>query len=164
MRPGWLLLLSAVGMLIGAVGGLRSARFWLMASLGGAVVGLIAAVSILVSGEVWDWQGTFELGGESVHLRLDSLSAFFLALLSVLGGTGTLYAHEYWTDREHPVSAPSGRAWWNGLLVSMGLVLLCVNGLHFLIAWEAFAVCGYFLITRERHRREVRAAGWLYVG
>src|ERR1017187_9429971 len=29
-----------------------------------------------------------------------------------------------------------GRAWWSVLLSSMGLVLLCANGLHFLIAWE----------------------------
>jgi hydrogenase-4 component B len=45
----------------------------------------------------------------------------------------------------------------------MGLVLLCSNGLHFLIAWELFAVCAYFLITLEGQRREVRGAGWLYL-
>jgi hydrogenase-4 component B len=45
----------------------------------------------------------------------------------------------------------------------MGLVLVCSNGLHFLIAWELFALCGYFLITLEAQRREVRAAGWLYL-
>jgi hydrogenase-4 component B len=45
----------------------------------------------------------------------------------------------------------------------MGLVLVTSNGLHFLIAWELFALCGYFLITLERERRETRAAGWLYL-
>ena len=30
-------------------------------------------------------------------------------------------------------------------MLSMGLVLTTSNGLHFLIAWELFAVCGYFL-------------------
>jgi hydrogenase-4 component B len=45
----------------------------------------------------------------------------------------------------------------------MGLVLTASNGLHFLIAWELFAICAYFLITLERARREVRAAGWLYL-
>ena len=47
--------------------------------------------------------------------------------------------------------------------MSMGLVLTVSNGLHFLIAWELFAVCGYFLITLDRQRRGVRAAGWLYL-
>jgi hydrogenase-4 component B len=45
----------------------------------------------------------------------------------------------------------------------MGCVLLCSNGLHFLIAWELFALSGFFLVTLDRERREVRAAGWLYL-
>ena len=51
-----------------------------------------------------------------------------------------------------PASAPRGRVWWSALLLSMGLVLTVSNGLHFLIAWELFAICGYFLITLERER------------
>ena len=48
-------------------------------------------------------------------------------------------------------------------MLCMGLVLTASNGLHFLIAWEAFTVCAYFLITLERKRADVRAAGWLYL-
>jgi hydrogenase-4 component B len=73
------------------------------------------------------------------------------------------YAREYWSDFHYPDSAPRGRAWWSALLLSMGLVLTVSNGLHFLIAWELFAICGYFLITLDRQKREVRAAGWLYL-
>jgi len=39
----------------------------------------------------------------------------------------------------------------------MGLVLTVSNGLHFLVAWELFAICGYFLITLDRERSGVRA-------
>jgi hydrogenase-4 component B len=53
--------------------------------------------------------------------------------------------------------------WWSGLLLSMGLILTVSNGLHFLIAWELFTVTSYFLITLDRQRSEVRAAGWLYL-
>ena len=49
------------------------------------------------------------------------------------------------------------------MLTSMGLVLLCSNGLHFLIAWELFTLSAYFLITLDRQPRDVRAAGWLYL-
>jgi choline-glycine betaine transporter len=52
---------------------------------------------------------------------------------------------------------------WNALLLSMGSFLVCSNGLHLLICWELFAVCSYFMITLERDKREVRAAGWLYL-
>jgi hydrogenase-4 component B len=43
-------------------------------------------------------------------------------------------------------------------------VLLAANGLQFLIAWEVFTVASYFLVTLERRRADVRAAGWLYLG
>jgi len=163
MTPGWLLLVAAIGMVIGMFGSFRAPRVWLATTLTSAVAALAAAVWVLKTGSTWDWPTSFAVGGEPVHLQLDGLSAFFLALLALLGGAASLYAKEYWTDKQHPVSAPSGRVWWNVLLLNMGLVLLAANGLHFLIVWELFTVSAYFLITCERHRREVRAAGWLYL-
>jgi hydrogenase-4 component B len=94
---------------------------------------------------------------------MDGLSALFLVVLCAVGGAGAVYACEYWTDQDHPDSAGRGRAWWSTLLLSMGLVLVSSNGLHFLIAWELFAISGYFLITLDRRRRPVLAAGWLYL-
>ena len=87
----------------------------------------------------------------------------FLALLCLVGGIGALYGHEYWTDRAHPRSARLGRVWWGGLVLCLGLVLITANGLHFLIAWELFTLCAYFLVTLDRQRQGVRAAGWLYL-
>ncbi|MBI4622336.1 MAG: NADH-quinone oxidoreductase subunit H [Verrucomicrobia bacterium] len=97
-------------------------------------------------------------------MRLDGISALFLALLSVVGGAGAVYAREYWADQAHPRSARLGRVWWAALIFNVGLMLLSSNGLHFLIAWELFTLCAYFLITLDRQRGEVRAAGWLYLG
>ena len=161
MTPGWLLLVAGVGLVAG-ISAFKFPRIWLAATLTGAVAAFGAAAWMLAVGTVWNWQPDFVIGGEKVHLQLDGVSAFFLILLSVLGGAGTLYSSEYWSDKNHPASAPSGRAWWNGLLLNMGFVLLCANGLHFLIVWELFTVCAYFLISLERQRREARAAGWLY--
>jgi len=163
MTPGWLLLIAGGGLVAGIFSAFQSPRVWLSATLAGAVAAFAAAVWMLATGVVWDWQPGFVIGGEALHLQLDGISAFFLILLSVLGGAGTLYSSEYWTDKTHPASAPSGRAWWNGMLLNMGLVLLCANGLHFLMVWEMFTVCAYFLITRERQRPAARAAGWLYL-
>jgi hydrogenase-4 component B len=109
------------------------------------------------------WFAGALLGTEPVSLRLDAVSSVFLTLVAVLGGGGGVYAQEYWSNRDHPSSARAGRLWWMGLLVSMVFVLLAGNGMHFLMAWELFAICAYFLITLERQRREVRAAGWLYL-
>jgi hydrogenase-4 component B len=163
MMTGTLLLLAALPLLAGILVGVRWSRAWLALTVGGAGVGLCAALDVLMGGGNWDWQSGFLVGGEPLHLRLDGLSALFLVLVSVVGGLGAVYAREYWLEREHPTSAPRSRAWWSAFLLSMGLVLTVSNGLHFLIAWEVFAICGYFLITLDRERSGVRAAGRLYL-
>lgn len=162
MSTGALLLLagvaSAVAMLVARV----APRSWLALSLVSAASAGAAAVIVLSTGAVWEWRSACSAGGEYLQLRLDGLSAFFLILLTVVGAAATVYSREYWSDAAHPRSARSGRFWWTLLLASMGAVLMAANGLHFLVAWELFAVSAYFLITRDRQRKEVRAAGWLY--
>ena len=158
-----LLTISGVGMLAGICTGTRAPKLWLTGVLVGAAGGVGAAMVALTTGVVWDWHSALTLGGEVVHLRLDAVSALFLALLGLVGGAGAVYSREYWTDRAHPRSARSGRVWWSVLVLCLGLVLITANGLHFLIAWELFTVSAYFLVTLERQKHEVRAAGWLYL-
>ncbi len=158
MNP--LFTLALVFLAAGMLGAWFAPRFWLVATLASAATAGTGAVSLLGGGSDRDWTCGW---GPGIHLRLDGLSAFFLILLCVVGAAGTLYSSEYWTDRAHPRSARTGRIWWSGLLLSMAMVLFSANGLHFLIAWEMFTVCAYFLITLDRQRGVVRAAGWLYL-
>ena len=161
--PGIFLFAAVIGMCLALAAARRSPRFWLAMTLTSCLAALAAASWILVGAPIWEWRSRFALGGEPLHLRLDAISAFFLVLLAVLGAAGSIYSREYWPDKIHPRSAPSGRAWWSALLLCMGLVLVCANGLHFLIVWELFTISAYFLITRERSRAEVRRAGWLFL-
>lgn len=163
MTPGPLLLLAFAALAAGIVVGVRLSRLWLALTVTGAVAGLCAALRVLLGAGDWEWRSAFLLGGEFIHLRLDGVSALFLALLCVVGGAGAVYAHEYWSELHYPASAPRGRAWWSSLVLSMGVVLVSSNGLHFLIGWELFTVSAFFLVTLDRQRREVRAAGWLYL-
>ncbi len=167
MFLGWfmigLLLSAALFSSLLAVGATwRAPRLWLGSTVTAGVAGLGAAITVFARG-AWEWRNGFCLGGETLHLRLDEISAFFLILLCVVGIAGTFYSVEYWPAKSHPQSVRSGRAWWSVLLLFMGLVLVASNGLHFLIAWELFAVSGYFLITCERQHAAVRSAGWLYL-
>ena len=154
---------ALVVLVAASLSGARLPRTWLALTLAGAAAFLGAALGTLGGGVEWDWRSDFALGGERLHLRLDAISAWFLALVAVVGGGGAVYARGYWPERERPESAGRGRGWWSALVLSMGLVLLCANGLHFLMAWESFALTAYFLITLERERRETRVAGWLYL-
>ena len=158
-----LLALSALCLILAAGTGRGHPRLWLGLSVIAALCGLCAALTVLTDGGTWLWRGAFALGGEIPSLRLDGVSALFLILVCVVGGLGAIYAHEYWSEHHYPRSAPRGRVWWSALTLSMGLVLTCANGLHFLFAWEAFALSAYFLITLDHGRAEVRKAGWLYL-
>ncbi len=163
MTTGTWLSIAAASLAASIVLGLRFSRVWLVLTLAGIVSVLIAAVTVFLGGSDWEWRNAFTIGGEPLHLHLDGLSALFLVLVSVVGGAGAVYAREYWPESVYPDSAPRGRAWWSGLVLSMGLLLAVSNGLHFLIGWEFFTICAYFLITLDRQRREARAAGWLYL-
>jgi len=163
LSPGVLLAVAGCAGVVGLVAAFRFPRLWLGAVLVASLAALSGGIWVLAGGIEWQWRGALSIAGELVHLRLDGVSALFLVSVAMVGGAGAAYAREYWADRAHPVSAPAGRWWWAALLLSMGLLLVCSNGLHFLIAWEAFALCGYFLITLDRQKREVRAAGWLYL-
>jgi hydrogenase-4 component B len=155
---------AASGFLAGMVFGPRRPRFWLGATLVGAAALLGAAMAVLLGvAPEWDRVGTFALGGEHPHLRLDALSAVFLALLAVVGGAGAAYSRDYWSDHHYPRSAGRSRFWWSVLVAMMALVLVSANGLYFLFAWELFTVAAFFLILLESRGRKVRAAAWLYL-
>lgn len=164
MSAGLLLTTGGLAMLVALACGRRAERFWAGATLAGLLAVFSAAITVLTTGQTWEWSTSFRVGGEAVHLRLDAISAFFLVLVAVIGSAGTVFSLEYWSSDSHPRSSRSGRCWWAALLMSMGLVLCVANGLHFLLAWEMFTISAYFLITRERHKKEVRQAGWLYIG
>ncbi|MBE2214727.1 MAG: NADH-quinone oxidoreductase subunit H [Opitutaceae bacterium] len=163
MIVGPCIALAALGLAGGIVGGRRWPRVWLALTLMAATGGLGAALVLLAGGADWVWRSALPVGGEVIHLRLDGVSAVFLALMSVVGGAGAVYSREYWSDREQRRSAGRGRRWWSGLMASMGWVLLSANGLHFLLGWEAFTVCAFFLVTLDGRMKAVRRAGWLYL-
>src|ERR1019366_506952 len=163
MTAGAPLTAAAAAAIVGLLASRAAPRLWLAAIVVAAISALVAAVHVLGGGADWDWRSAALIGGEPLHLRLDGISALFLALLSVVGSVGAVYSREYWSQRAHPRSARAGRAWWTVLVLSLALVLLAANGLHFLVAWELFTLAGYFLITLERQQCAVRAAGWLYL-
>jgi hydrogenase-4 component B len=97
--------------------GPRWSRVWLALTLAGTSAAFVAALRVLVGNASWELRGNLALGGESVHLLLDPLSALFLVLICVIGAVGACYGREYWSDAEYPASAARGRAWWSAMLL-----------------------------------------------
>ena len=159
--PGLIVAACAFGAAISV--GRAAPRLWLAATLAGGAALLLAALPILLGAPEWSWRSSLAFGGERLFLRLDAISALFLALLGLVGGAGTIYSREYWNGSAHPRSAAAGRTWWSVILLCMASILVSSNGLHFLVSWELFTLASYFLITLDRGRSGVRAAGWLYL-
>ena len=109
------------------------------------VIGVLLASAVVVA-------------GDAIHLRLDGLSALFLALLCVIGAAGAVYARSYWSDGKHPRSARAGRTWWSVLLLSLGCMLAVTDGNLFgpdaglvvICASPALALGGVFLWLGSR--------------
>jgi len=101
-------------------------------------------------------------GGRLV-LADDALSGFFALPVFVVGSLGSLYGLAYWPPAEHPRNGRRLRFCYGLLLGSITFVTLARDGVGFLVAWEAMALSGYFLVTTDARSREARRAGWLYL-
>jgi len=96
------------------------------------------------------------------HLRLDSLSAFFLLLLGAAGAAISLFSAGYFRSSEG--TAPGLVAFeYHLFLAAMALVLIADDAYAFMVAWEAMALASFFLVTTEHRIPEIRRAGFLYL-
>ena len=107
----------------------------------------------------WPWSlplGRFSLG-------MDDLSVIFLLPILLISALGSIYGLEYWKQSRHPGDGRKLRFCWGLLAAAMMLVVLARDGVLFLIAWEIMALAGFFLITTEDKKSDVRWAGWVYL-
>ncbi len=96
------------------------------------------------------------------HLRLDSLSAFFLVLLGATGSAVSLYSAGYFRSSEG--TAPGLICFqYHAFLAAMALVLVADDAYVFMVAWESMALSSFFLVTTEHRIPEIRRAGFLYL-
>jgi hydrogenase-4 component B len=96
------------------------------------------------------------------HLRLDSLSAFFLFLLGATAAGISTFSAGYF--RESAGSAPGLLCFeYHVFLAAMALVLVADDAYVFMVAWETMALSSYFLVTTDHQVAEIRRAGFLYL-
>ena len=164
MNPAFLCIAVVCGIGLSLISARSSPKGWIIGTFLSASAGIWLAGIALLGEHALEWKSGFTVGGQTLHCVLDPLAAWFLVLLCTVGSTGALYSLSYWSENKHPRSAISARRWWTLLTASMGLLLISANGLQFLFAWEVFALAAYFLVTTERQKRDVRQAGYLYLG
>ena len=130
----------------------------------GAAVGLLlAGVALLAMGEeARELVLPLGLPGLPFHLRLDSLSAFFLLLLGAAGAGISVFSAGYF--RASDGAAPGLLCLqYHTFLAAMALVLVADDAYVFMVAWETMALASFFLVITDHRIPEIRRAGFLYL-
>lgn len=99
--------------------------------------------------------------GASFALHLDTLAAFFLAPIGLIGLLGAVYGSEYMAG--HGSRPGLHWAFYNILVLSMAVVVSAANAILFLFAWECMSISSFFLVIGEHQDPSVSRAGWIYL-
>jgi len=96
------------------------------------------------------------------HLRLDSLSAFFMLLLGAAAIGISLYSAGYFRSMEGSTLGLLCFQ-YHAFLAAMAMVFIADDAYLFMVAWETMALSSYFLVTTDHKVQETRRAGFLYL-
>jgi len=129
-------------------------------AMAGGILGLFSAVPVLMSGETLTFfaQGPFPFAHFVV--RLDSLAAFMVMVISLLVTVSALYSLNY-------VQEYLGRGAWsmgfflNLFIASMVALVVMDNAFWFIILFEMMSLASWFLVIADQDDKSIRA-GLLY--
>jgi hydrogenase-4 component B len=127
----------------------------------GSLLGLMALLPALQDTgpptTTWAWQQFLTL-----TFSLDSLSVFFLIPIFLICPLAALYGFHYMDKSEEAWRIAVNYCCLSLLIVSMVLVVCADSLMTFALAWELMSLTSYFLVVHEFHKKETRAAGYLY--
>ncbi len=126
------------------------------------VIHIFNAVKVL-SGTVIDFvlHAGFPFG--DISIKIDSLSAFFIIVISFTLSTGVVYGYYYMSKYDDEPEKQSLH-WCSFILLQAGMMLVCMtfNVLAFLIALELMAVSAFILVLYDYETPRTIRAGLNY--
>ncbi len=163
----WMLLIMAAWLVLGMVGVAALRRMALVSQIlfpVGGVLGLglfgVSWFALLGTPEV----AVLPIGLPLLpfHMRLDSLSAYFLMVIGAASAGISAFAAGYFRKGE---GTPPGLLCleYHVFLASMVGVVLADDAYSFMVLWETMALASFFLVTANHRIAEVRSAGYLYI-
>src|SRR5487761_2398429 len=163
----WMLVVLAGWLVVGVVGVAALHRLSLVSRVlfpAGGLLGLVlfglALSALLGTPEV----AVLPIGLPSLpfHLRLDSLSAYFLLVIGAGSAGISVFAAGYFRKGE---GTPPGLLCleYHVFLASMAGVALADDAYAFMVMWECMALFSFFLVIANHRLAEIRRAGYLYL-
>jgi formate hydrogenlyase subunit 3/multisubunit Na+/H+ antiporter MnhD subunit len=132
------------------------------ASLAICLVALLAALSFLLRGNHAPASLQLDLGLPWIgaHFRVDSLGAFFLAVVNLGGAAASLFALGYGQRESAPTRV---LPFYAAFLAGMNLVILADDAFTFLVSWEFMSLCSWALVMAHHKDPDNRRAGYIYI-
>ena len=167
LQLDWILAAVSVWLCIAVVGVLAAQRLTFVAKVlfpagGAAGVALFVAALGATGGSPQIAVLPVGLPGLPFHLRLDSLSAFFLMVIGSVAAGVSAFAAGYFRKGEG--TAPGLLCLqYHVFLASMALVVLADDAYAFMVMWETMALSSFFLVTTNHRIAEIRRAGYIYL-
>jgi hydrogenase-4 component B len=163
----WVLLLVVGWLLIGVAGVLALRNLRVVATLlfplsGACSLGLLFVAVLAATGTPEVAVLPLGLPQLPFHLRLDTLSAFFLIVIGGVSAGVSAFAAGYFRKGE---GTPPGLICleYHVFLASMAMVVIADDAYAFMVVWETMALSSFFLVMANHRIPEIRQAGFLYM-
>lgn len=155
--------LSGLSSLLKLLSPLKSQRLSAILITVATVLGVGAAISTLLSGNLISYTVPLTLPFGPHVLLLDPLSALFVIPILLVACSCSIYSLGYWPADKHPRTIRKITFFFGLLVAAMLWVLIARSAGLFLIGWEIMALAAYFVLTTNDDEAEVRNAGSLYM-
>jgi hydrogenase-4 component B len=160
---GLLVLAGIAGCALGRRGAAAD-RLFKWGAIGGCLLALIPAASVLVGlpiGAARD--GLWMQGGARGWFEIDALSAWFLVVVLGAGAAIAAYGVPYLARERGHRRVGLAHLLLATLLAALSGIVTARTILAFMVCWEIMALCAYFLVIFEHEKREVWDAGMVYL-
>lgn len=162
-----LLLCSVIFYVVGAIASLllrrqeqHAIRLAGIFALLGGLTGVASALTMLQAGVVCRWQTATPFDFADLSVRMDSLSAFMVLVISLLVAVCALYSLAYMREYIGKGAAAMG-FFMNLFIASMVGLLVMDNGFWFIVLFEMMSLASWFLVIAEQDGEAIHA-GMLY--
>ncbi|NDL64061.1 hydrogenase 4 subunit B [Acerihabitans arboris] len=131
-----------------------------LAAMAGGVLGLLAAIPVLLSGETLAYAAAGPFPFAAFSVRLDGLAAFMLLVISLLVTVCALYSIAYVREYQGRGAAAMG-FFMNLFIASMAALVVMDNAFWFIIFFEMMSLASWFLVIADQDDESIDA-GLLY--
>jgi hydrogenase-4 component B len=131
-----------------------------LCAIAGGILGLCSALPVLLGGDVLTWSATGPFSFAPFSVRMDSLAAFMVMVISLLVSLCALYSLSYMEEYLGKGAASMG-FFMNLFIASMVGLMVMDNGFWFIILFEMMSLASWFLVIADQSEESIKA-GLLY--